>query len=358
MIKRHGWAVVGAAACIVGCQAAPEDHTSYLLLDRGAREAGFAVEGAEVDQQAVLPIEVEPQIELTVVGPSGCIAVTPGEDELVQVRGADGALERHALGNAVDLDRLQIKGSEQAAKALAEVLAGELVQNDDGSFEIRAENALAEASRVQAPAGLVEVLPTSPEADEPAAKKALSPAAPQRGAIAAQQGSRSAKAAPPGAQTSLLAAGMDQLPPAVSCADPVVGVWMSHSFHPELGEWYAFTLTIRRQIGSPSTLIGEIRSEFWSGGPSDARTPSCEGEGFGHGLVAMSARGSLTGDKLSFGGVSWRADKLTCNNHTWSNQYNLDQFSGVIDGSNFVGVNNDGGRSVDDPTQFRRVACH
>src|SRR6185369_3605762 len=133
----------------VGCQAAPEEHASYLLLDRGAREAGFAVEG-DSDKSPVLPVELEPSVEVGLVGPSGRFAVVPEADELLHVHGADGTIEHRALGHGVDLDRLRLDASEQAAKELAEALGGTAEKLDDGRWEIRAENALGEASRVRA----------------------------------------------------------------------------------------------------------------------------------------------------------------------------------------------------------------
>jgi hypothetical protein len=151
-----------------------------------------------------------------------------------------------------------------------------------------------------------------------------------------------------------------RLPPAAECDDEIVaGVWRSHSYHPQFGDWGIFTLTIRRVPGSPEQLIGTITNHTWQGGPADEEPPACAQGGGDEWVVSMDARGSVqNGNRIFFGGVgSWRVDEVRCSRGPWG--YNLDNFTGVIDPAilEFQSVNNDGGRAVDEPEVFRRIRC-
>jgi len=145
-------------------------------------------------------------------------------------------------------------------------------------------------------------------------------------------------------------------PPATSCADPVEGVWMSHSFYPNNGQWYIFTLTVRRTASGANTLTGDIHSEFWDGPATNPNPIPCTSGGY-HQRVFMEARGTIDGQVIRFGGTSWRQEANLCG---WGvGGYNLDQFSGTIDPTilEFQSVNNDGGLAVNEPTVFRRIRC-
>lgn len=150
-----------------------------------------------------------------------------------------------------------------------------------------------------------------------------------------------------------------RLPPPAECGDdPVTGVWKSHQYDPRYADWTIFMLHIRRDPEDRSRLVGTITNHSWSGTPQQEEPPPC-GAGGWQWVVSMDARGTVSEDgRIFFGGIGqWRLDQVICDRGPWG--YNLDNFTGVIDRerNEFQSVNNDGGRSVNDPTVFRRVAC-
>lgn len=151
-----------------------------------------------------------------------------------------------------------------------------------------------------------------------------------------------------------------RLPPPAKCNDPVTGIWKSHKYDPRFRDWYIFTLNIRRSEKDSETLEGTIRAHSWTGRRTEEEPPPCR-PGLRHWAVIMQARGTIskTG-QIGFGGTSWKLEHAYCGPPVRRGQYNLDHFSGVIDPKlqEFQSVNNDGGRSVNDPTVFRRVGCH
>ncbi|MGE0788684.1 MAG: hypothetical protein AB7S26_23635 [Sandaracinaceae bacterium] len=151
-----------------------------------------------------------------------------------------------------------------------------------------------------------------------------------------------------------------RLPPAAECAgENVAGIWRSHQFVPTYQEWGIFTLTIRRVPGHPEQLVGRILSRGWDGGPDDAEPPPCERQNGWDWTVEMDGRGTIQNDvEIHFGGVGqWRLIDARCGRGPAG--YNLDQFRGTIDPAilEFQSVNNDGGRYINVPTVFRRIAC-
>jgi hypothetical protein len=365
MARRTYWAVLPLAAGILGCQGAPgDDHASYVLLDREAREAGYSVEGAAKDG-SVLPIEVEASAEVELVGPSRRMTFTPQQGELVHVRGAQASLEFRKVGEDVDPDRILVTGSAAAAKELGGSLAGEIVGLADGSWQISATNALGESSRTTAPLGIAELSPAEVEAGEgDVAELGPGSVAPVGPAVVPGH-VRNTGGCSCGSYNLLGGRALTMnveanLPPAVSCADPVVGAWMSQDYDTSTSEWYVFTLVVERVPGSPTALTGDITAEVWNGGSIDTLPPTCEeGRGMNHWTLRMTAEGTETEGKLAFGGTSWHTEKVFCGGAPHEGQYNLDQFSGPIanEGRLFAAVNNDGGRMVNEPTSFRRVAC-
>ncbi len=153
-----------------------------------------------------------------------------------------------------------------------------------------------------------------------------------------------------------------RLPPPAHCEDPVAGVWKSHKYDPRFSDWYIFTLNIERDPKSPegkNYLTGTINSHSWTGSPKDEEPPPCR-PGMRHWTVHMDAQGSVSEDgEIRFWGTSWRPEHTFCGMPIMRGEYNLDHFSGKIDPKimEFQSVNNDGGRSINDPTVFRRVSC-
>lgn len=147
-----------------------------------------------------------------------------------------------------------------------------------------------------------------------------------------------------------------RLPPPAFCEDPVAGTWRSHSWVEHWGEWAIFTLDIRRDESNPNVLSGTMRNESWFGSRDASEPPPCAGEL--HYIVTMNARGTYTDGNIEFAGTDWRLDGVLCGS-AYGFDYNLDRFSGHIDPDlqEFQSMNNDGGRYVNVPMVFRRVAC-
>ncbi|HEY8427073.1 MAG TPA: hypothetical protein VIL20_01810, partial [Sandaracinaceae bacterium] len=56
-----------------------------------------------------------------------------------------------------------------------------------------------------------------------------------------------------------------RLPPAAECDDEIVaGIWRSHAYNAQFGDWAVFTLTIRRVPGHPDQLVGTITNHSWT----------------------------------------------------------------------------------------------
>ncbi len=355
---RKGELVVGLAIALgaVGCQGAEKEGSGYLLLDREARAAGFAVESGNVRAAPVLPVELTSDTELSLTGPTGRVALSGADGELLHVRGAQGKIESREIGGDVEPDRLVLEGTEEAASALATALGGELTEAGDGRWELQADGALADSSRVEAPNGLLQILPAEPSAE-------LEPVeAPADGAAAAMLGAGLEATHAGGFEKASIASAVAamrklDLPPAVSCADPVVGTWMTQQYDERYGDWYVFTLRVQRVRGSATELTGDIVAHSWDGGPADTAPRACDGI-LEHWKVGMTARGSIVGNEVHFGGTSWQPQQALCRRvPSLAGEYNLDQFDGSVVGSDFLAVNNDGDRMVDQPTPFRRVSC-
>jgi hypothetical protein len=149
----------------------------------------------------------------------------------------------------------------------------------------------------------------------------------------------------------------ERLPPPADCDDVVEGEWRAHRYSPRFRDWRIFTLTIHRQQGSETALVGTIRNQAWDGGPDRQEPGRCD-ETPEQWVVSTDARGAIRGNDVLFTGVgAWRLDRVDCGGGP--SGYNLDSFSGTIDPAleEFQSVNNDGGRAVNEPTVFRRVRC-
>jgi hypothetical protein len=149
-----------------------------------------------------------------------------------------------------------------------------------------------------------------------------------------------------------------RLPPPAECEDPVEGIWRAHQFEARRGEWYIFTLEIRRVKPGALELTGTVLSEYWSGGPQDQQPPACNTGGYRfHHKVRMPAKGTLRETNVFFGGTSYSWEEDVC--RTGHGGYNPDRFTGKIDPAiqEFQSVNNDGGAAVNVPSVFRRIRC-
>jgi hypothetical protein len=146
------------------------------------------------------------------------------------------------------------------------------------------------------------------------------------------------------------------LPRAVHCDDEVAGIWRAQKYDPVYGDWMLATLFMHR--GASNELHGTMVVHQWDGGPFQIRPPVCGPFGFDF-VVDEPADGFATGRRVDFGAHSWRLREIRCNGGLRALDYHPDHFTGTIDPEReeFQSVNNDGGRAVNDPMVFRRIAC-
>ena len=141
---------------------------------------------------------------------------------------------------------------------------------------------------------------------------------------------------------------------ATECEDPVAGTWESVKYRPEFREWTRFTLLIERERDA---LSGTILARTWYGLASDRRPPrTCTPEAWDF-TVRMTARGRVEGDDISFGASTHHIARQDCPHPGFI--YYPDRFTGRVDSiaDRFHSVNNDGGRDINEPYEFRRVRC-
>ncbi len=146
------------------------------------------------------------------------------------------------------------------------------------------------------------------------------------------------------------------LPRAVHCNDEIAGVWRAQKYDPAYGDWMLATMHIHR--GEGTSLHGTIVVHQWDGGPFAIRPPLCGPDGFDF-IVDQPGEGFSRDRYLDFGARSWRLREMRCNGNVRLIQYRPDHFTGTVDPAReeFQSVNNDGGRAVNDPMVFRRIAC-
>jgi hypothetical protein len=144
-----------------------------------------------------------------------------------------------------------------------------------------------------------------------------------------------------------------RLPPPATCEHDVEGYWKSHAYNPMFRDWVEFTLEVRTVPAKPGELTGRIVNHTWEGGPEREQPGPCGPQQSWRARIGMQAKGTYTGRDITFWGTEWKLDEVV----GWG--YNLDRFTGTIDPAiqEFQSVNNDGGRSVNEPTVFRRIGC-
>lgn len=146
-------------------------------------------------------------------------------------------------------------------------------------------------------------------------------------------------------------------PPAFECGDdPISGFWRAHVYYAHVGQWYVFELTIERDPAGDGSLRGNIRAEFWDGGPERSQPSLCDEPG-DRAAVLEQAKGHVDDLALTFEATDWR-DLAICGPIRAG--YLLDRFSGTVDVERmeFQSVlNADAPQWRDVPTVFRRVRC-
>lgn len=340
---------------------APPGDEGYVLLDADAREAGFALEIEGEVTASALPVAISDEVRVVLVGPEGrrTLSVSPGE--LVHVVGEDGEVESLEIGEEVDPGRLQLESTREAATALADALGAEVVETEDGMFELRGEDLLDAAGEAETPEGLIAISPVAPEDRAALATEADSMVAAGRLRTANAVAAPALVAAPvvvdPAryGMRAMVDEALDrfEVAPAVSCEDPVAGTWISYDHFD--GEWYTFTFTLDASPKTKGKYSGRVAIEMWdSWDQGDYRRPACDGRR--HALGSMPATGTLDeAGQLSVQGTAFTLDQTVCGPEL--DDYNLDHFTGIVSDSRFASVNNDGGRMVNHPTPFRRISC-
>ena len=200
--------------------------------------------------------------------------------------------------------------------------------------------------------------PPPPKPAKPAARKTPTPSPPAPDGETPEEQAESAvpvpvPAAESGAGPNSLGAQRQRLGGGAECDDAVAGVWKSSIYDPLRGQWYAFTLTIRRD---GEYLSGTIVSKFWTGPRHSARMPSSCAETSLFAQVSMPATGSVEGTRIRFGARRANVDRVFCGDHV---QYTPDRFSGHVDpdAHELQSIVTDGLNLVDQPMLFRRVSC-
>lgn len=140
---------------------------------------------------------------------------------------------------------------------------------------------------------------------------------------------------------------------ALTCDDPIEGVWVAHRYSPARRDWGRMTLRIERE---GDELRGTITSRVWSGLPSDRRPLPCALGRFDV-TVRMPARGRIDGDRFSFGASSYEVTRVDCPSPGF--MYYPDSFRGRVDPlrDEMNVLNNDGHVEFDAPYRFRRTSC-
>jgi len=148
-----------------------------------------------------------------------------------------------------------------------------------------------------------------------------------------------------------------RLPPPAPCTDPVEGVWMSHAWYPHIGHWYIFKMEIHRVPRSPTALTGAIHAHYWPG-EQNVEPPVCGAVEWRRAISAVTATGTIVGNRLQFRGTRLGPIQLLCGPPpttenvlaTWTGTLDpaLHEFQSVLDaGPTWVAV----------PTVFRRIRC-
>jgi hypothetical protein len=145
----------------------------YVLLDHAAREV-TTLEQDGWEGAPLLPVALDAAEPVTLRGPDGERSVALKAGMLAHVRGAGGEIAWLAVGEDIRDDRLLVHGTEAAATQLADWIGGERAARVDGLWSVSAPDILERGSFLQAPDGILEVLPdTSLEVDELIPRSAL-----------------------------------------------------------------------------------------------------------------------------------------------------------------------------------------
>jgi hypothetical protein len=330
--------VMVATVGLLGCSGASggEEGTgpSLVMLDADARAAGFSLQTSEGTVAPIAPIELSGEVSL--VGPGQRIPLVGAPGELLVVTGKRGALIPHTLKDEVDADAVRVEGDPKSVRDLASKLRA--VMSGNGPWDLRASGLLANLAQVDT-SGVSSILPIDvrvrPEVLEAAA-------AADEAAAFSSKDPRFADFAGLGNNSRV-------------CRDPLLGTWVSvPKFSRLYQDWHVMTLHVTPGETTGS-VTGTVQAHVWNGGAQDILPGPCADNGYNY-EVSMPAVGRRGADgSLRFDAGEWQLDNTTCNGAHWG--YNPDHFTGVFDGRAIRTLNNDGGRSVNDPFGFERISC-
>ncbi|WP_437755611.1 hypothetical protein [Sorangium sp. So ce1389] len=167
-------ALLCPALLAAGCAQPAEDpdSTAYVLLDRAAR-GRWTVASDGWEGAPVLPVALDVQEPALLRGPDGAELLDLRGGTLAHVRGAEGEIRWLAVGEEARGDRLVLHASSAAAAELAALVGGEVAARGDGLWTLTAPELLDRGSFLDAPGGVLEVLPDTQR--DPGALDALAP---------------------------------------------------------------------------------------------------------------------------------------------------------------------------------------
>ncbi|WP_437927214.1 hypothetical protein WMF37_50710 [Sorangium sp. So ce291] len=167
-------ALLCPALLAAGCAQPAEDpgSTGYVLLDRAAR-GRWTVASDGWEGAPVLPVALDVQETALLRGPDGAELLELRGGTLAHVRGAEGEIRWLAVGEEARGDRLVLRASNAAAAELAALVGGEVAARGDDLWTLTAPDLLDRGSFLDAPGGVLEVLPDTQR--DPGALDALAP---------------------------------------------------------------------------------------------------------------------------------------------------------------------------------------
>src|SRR5262245_23518703 len=130
--------LVPGPLALSACALPPSGEGGYVILDEGARHAGFSLETERRASDGALPMAIEPGERVLLVRGADRRSLDVAGDLLV-VRGAEADIG-HAPS---DIDRLRIRTDWRRSAELARALGAELVNENDDRYVFQAPDALA-----------------------------------------------------------------------------------------------------------------------------------------------------------------------------------------------------------------------
>ena len=148
--------------------------------------------------------------------------------------------------------------------------------------------------------------------------------------------------------------GIPAAPPAsaVTCRDPLAGVWIAKTFATTTSRWHEHRLTITRDAAGYNA---SQTTHMWDGTADAPFPPGCPSGGWKWTTVDMVDEVELLEGVVHVWGTAVTGNRPACGAPDIG--YNLDSFTGRLKGNTFGALNNDDNDARDRPYTFRRVAC-